>query len=203
MNLKESYRYANFLDNLLNTAYTYLKSRGFMTTTTEKHFRSKANPDAKDETLVVDKPFDVDFNPNQVIDFVVKVIEEKECLMNAIAIAKHSAEINIDNTISMNKKKQGFVTVLNNLATIKSSEKKGAASDYKFNQEGNQVSYKYETLVATTIDFDRNDVRNLAKKFMAETDANSAKLDSIEINTEVPFNCEWDINNTFEELVLA
>lgn len=203
MNLKESYRYANFLDALLSTAYTYLKSRGFMTTTTEEHFRSKANPDAKDETLVVDKPFDVEFTPNRVIDFAVKVIEEKECLMNAIAVAKSSTEINIDNAISMNKKKQGFVSVLNNLATIKANEKKGSASDYKFNAEGNQVMYRYETNVKTVIDFNRTDVRNLAKKFMTETDLISAKLDSIEINTEVPFECKWDVNNTFEELVMA
>lgn len=203
MNLKESYRYANFLDTLLSTAYTYLKNRGFMTTTHEEHLRSKANPEAKDETLVVDKPFDVEFTPNKIIDFAVKVIEEKECLMNSIAVAKAGAEINIDNAISMNKKKQGFVSVLNNLAAIKPSEKKGSASDYKFNAEGNQVMYRYETIVKTEIDFDRNDVRKLAKKYMSETDAISAKLDSIEINTEVPFKCKWDINNTFEELVLA
>ena len=43
MNLKESYRYANYLDSLLNTAYTYLRNKGFVTTTTENHLRSKAN----------------------------------------------------------------------------------------------------------------------------------------------------------------
>ena len=32
MNLKESYRYANYLDGLLSTAYTYLRNKGFVTT---------------------------------------------------------------------------------------------------------------------------------------------------------------------------
>ena len=113
MNLKESYRYANYLDSLLNTAYTYLRNKGFVTTTIENHLRSKANADAQDEKIEVQKPFDVDFTPNQVIDFVVDVLAEKEMLVDAIANAKACAEINIDNAIAMNKKKQGFVNILN------------------------------------------------------------------------------------------
>ena len=75
MNLKESYRYANFLENLLSTAQSYLIRDDFVTTTKEDHLRSKANKDAEDELgVIVDKQTDVDFTPNQVIDFIVKVI---------------------------------------------------------------------------------------------------------------------------------
>ena len=80
MNLKESYRYANYLDGLLSTAYTYLRNKGFVTTTVEEHLRKQSNPDVENETIEVQKPFDVEFKPNDVIDFVVKVIEEKEKL---------------------------------------------------------------------------------------------------------------------------
>lgn len=80
MNLKESYRYANYLDRLLMTADTYLRNKGFVTTTEQNHLRSKANPDAQDEKIAVQKPYDVDFKPNDIIDFVVKVINEKEKL---------------------------------------------------------------------------------------------------------------------------
>ena len=85
MNLKESYRYANYLDSLLRRAYTYLGNTGFVTTTVEEHLRSKSNPDVDDETIEVQKPYDVEFTPNQVIDFVVKVLDEKEKLSDAIA----------------------------------------------------------------------------------------------------------------------
>ena len=80
MNLKESYRYANYLDDLLSTAYTYLRNKGFVTTTVEEHLRKQSNPDVENETIEVQKPFDVEFTPNKVIDFVVKVINEKEKL---------------------------------------------------------------------------------------------------------------------------
>lgn len=201
MTLKESYRYANYLDNLLNTAYAYLKNKGFVTTTTQTHLRSKVNSEASDEIVNVQKPYDVDFKPMDVVNFAVKVLDEKEKLVNAIAVAKATAELNIDNAVSMNKKKQAFVSVLNTMANIKASESIVSGSGYKFNQEGNQVKYLYDVKQTTTIDYDRNNIRNLAKKYLKETDAVSSKLDAIEINTVLDFDPKFDVNETFEELV--
>ena len=101
MNLKESYRYANFLDNLLDTAYSYLRNKGFITSTKQNHLRSKVNNEVIDEITDVKKPYDVEFTPNNVIDFAVKVLSEKEKLSTAIACAKATTEINIDNAIAM------------------------------------------------------------------------------------------------------
>lgn len=106
MNLKESYRYANFLEGLLNVAENYLYKDDFVTTTKEDRLRSKVNKEAEDELgVVIAKQIDVDFTPNQVIDFIVKVIDEKEKLFTAIADAKATTEINIDNAVSLNKRK--------------------------------------------------------------------------------------------------
>lgn len=201
MNLKESYRYANFLEDLLTTAYSYLNNKGFVTTTSQEHLRSKANPDATDENLEVQKPYDVNFTANNVIDFVVEVLNEKERLVNAIAIAKLDTEINIDNSITMNKKKQHFADVLTRMANIKPSEKTTQAAGRMFNNEKNQVIYYYDVVEKTSIDFNRNDVRNLVKKYLKETDEVSAKLDAIEINTVVNFEPKYDINEEFEFLV--
>lgn len=201
MNLKESYRYANYLDGLLSTAYTYLRNKGFVTTTVEEHLRKQSNPDVENEIIEVQKPFDVEFSPNDVIDFVVKVIEEKEKLSESIAKAKSTTDVNIDNAIAMNKKKQGFVSVLNGIADIKPSETKTTAKGYKFDINCEQKPYVYDVKRKTSIDFDRTDVRNLIKKYLKETDEISAKLDLIEIITQVDFIPKWNINEKFEELV--
>lgn len=203
MNLKESYRYANYLDRLLNTAYTYLRNKGFITTATQNHLRSKANSEAEDETIEVQKPYDVEFTPMNVVDFAVKVLVEKEKLTEAIAIAKNSTEINIDNAVSMNKKKQGFVSVLNSMANIKASETQSTGKAYKFDANGEQKPYVYDVISTTQIDFDRNDIRNLVKKYLKETDDISAKLDTIEINTMLDFIPTYDVNDTFEDLVCS
>lgn len=203
MNLKESYRYANYLDGLTNTAYSYLKKDDFVTTTTQKHMKSKANSEVRDEDITIQKPFDVDFTPNDVIDFIVKLIAEKESLTNAIALAKCNTEINIDNAVSMNKRKQTFIYTLKNLANIKASERQTQGSDYKFNTDGNQTKYFYPVTETVAIDYNRNDVKGLIKKYSKECDEISAKLDAIEINTVVEFDPAFDVNETFEDAIVA
>ncbi len=202
MNLKESYRYANYLDSLLNRAYMYLGNKGFVTTTKQNHLRSKANKEAEDEIMNVQKPFDVDFTPNNIIDFVVKVLTEKEALSNAIAAAKASTEINIDNAVAMNKKKQGFVYILNGIVNLKPTEKTVTGRAYKFDINNEQKPYVYDITETTTIDFDRNDVKALIRKYNKECDEISSKLDAIEINTEVAFVPRWDVNDVFEDIVM-
>lgn len=203
MNLKESYRYANYLDRLLITADTYLRNKGFVTTTEQNHLRSKANPDAQDEKIEVQKPYDVDFTPNNIIDFVIKVINEKENLFSAIADAKVSAEINIDNAIAMNKKKQSFVNTLNTIVSIKPSETQSIGKDYKFDINNEQKPYSYQIISKTSIDFDRNSVKGLIKKYNKECDEISSKLDEIEITTSVDFTPLFDVNDSFEDLVMG
>ncbi len=200
--MKESYRYANYLDSLLNRAYMYLGNKGFVTTTKQNHLRSKANKEAEDEIMNVQKPFDVDFTPNNIIDFVVKVLTEKEALSNAIAAAKASTEINIDNAVAMNKKKQGFVYILNGIVNLKPTEKTVAGRAYKFDINNEQKPYVYDITETTTIDFDRNDVKALIRKYNKECDEISSKLDAIEINTEVAFVPRWDVNDVFEDIVM-
>ena len=146
MNLKESYRYANYLDFLLDS--------------------------------------------------------EKESLVDAIATAKASAEINKDNAISMNKKKQMFANVLKDMSNIKPSNSTVLGSGYTFNVDGNQVKYVYDVEKITRIDFNRDNVRKLIKKYLKEADEISAKLDAIEINTIVDFSPKWDVNDEFEDIVV-
>lgn len=201
MNLKESYRYANYLDSLLDSAYTYLSSMEFITTSTQRHLRQKANSEAENETLTLPKPYDVDFTPMNLIDFIVKVLAEKELLAEAIAAAKASAEINIDNAISMNKKKQAFIRLLTNMSGIKPNTKTIQGYGYKFNAEGNQTKYYYDIEETMTIDYDRGDIKALAKKYSRSCDEISAKLDAVEINTTVDFTPKWDVNDTFEDAV--
>lgn len=203
MNLKESYRYANYLDRLLMTADTYLRNKGFVTTTEQNHLRSKANPDAQDEKIAVQKPYDVDFKPNDIIDFVVKVINEKGKLFSSIADAKARTEINIDNAVAMNKKKQSFVNTLNSIVSIKPSETQSMGKDYKFDINNEQKPYSYQIISKTSIDFDRNSVKGLIKKYNKECDEISSKLDEIEITTQVNFTPLFDVNDSFEDLVVG
>lgn len=199
MNLKEAYRYSNFLDTLFTNAQFYMSS-DFFTRKEQRHLRSRADKEAADETvLTVD--FSVDFSPMDVIDFSVKIIAEKERLMNAISAAKAKAEINIDNAIAMNKIKQQLAKNFDALSRIKGSTKTSQGVGFRFNVNNEQVRYLYDIEEVTTINFDRCNVRNLSKKYLKETDEISARLDTIQINTTVDFVPQWDVNDHFEDLI--
>ena len=134
---------------------------------------------------------------------MVKVINEKEKLFLSIAGAKARTEINIDNAVAMNKKKQSFVNTLNSIVSIKPSETQSMGKDYKFDINNEQKPYSYQIISKTSIDFDRNSVKGLIKKYNKECDEISSKLDEIEITTQVNFTPLFDVNDSFEDLVVG
>lgn len=202
MILKEAYRYQKCLSTMIGQAEALLLNNSFVTSTIQEHNRKKANSDADDETVKVDKPI-TDFNAMNVINFIADAIKEKQKISDAIVASKRNTEIDIDSSISLNKIKQEYIGYLRRLAAMDSSERKTYGTDYKFDVDGKQTSYRYEVIETTTIDFDRNDVRGLAKKLQKECDNISSKLDLIELTTDVEFTPKWDVSDTLEEIITS
>ena len=202
MILKEAFRYQNYLSLLFNQATGYLSREDFIMTTTQKHNRTKVNPDAQDENIVVPKVLTVDYNPNDLIDFVVKLIDEKQKLSDTIAKAKRSLDIDIDAAMSMNKTKQDFISVLRRMASIKSSESDKEGTSYKFNNDGDQVSYRYPVKEVKTIDYNRNAVKGMISKYKKETDEISTERDRIDIMTDVDYTPLWEVDTPLEDILV-
>ena len=202
MILKEAFRYQNYLTSLFVQATGYLSREDFITTTIQKHNRTKVNPDAQDEDIVVPKVFTVDYKPNDLINFVVKLIDEKQKLSNAIAEAKKSLDIDVDAAMSMNKTKQDFISVLRKMVVIKPSESDKEGTSYKFNNDGDQVSYRYPVKEVKTIDYDRNAVKGLISKYKKETDEISTERDRIDIMTEVDYIPVWEVDTPLEDILV-
>ena len=201
MILKEAFRYQNYLSLLLSQAMNYLSCESYITTTIQSHNRTKVNPDAQDEKITIQKPYNVIFKPNDLIDFVVKVIEEKEKLSNAIAVSKRTLEFDIDAAMSINKMKQEFIQTLRMMAVIKSTELEKEGTSYKFNNDGDQVSYRYPVKEVKTIDYDRNTVKSLISKFKKETDKISTERDRIDIMIEVNYDPIWEVDTPLEDIL--
>lgn len=199
MILKEAFRYQNYLSRLIDEAIDYLTTTSNVTITKQEHLKSKSNSDAEDEVIIVDKYSDIEYEPNQVIDFLLDVLNEKEKLSDAINRAKLNTEINIDSSIAINKEKQRITSIFDKLSKIKSGERLRSGSDYKFNAEGNQVSYYYEVKETTTIDFDRNKVKGIVKRLRRESDNTSNELDIIQVTLEVDYSPTYAIDDDFED----
>ena len=202
MILKEAFRYQNYLSLLFDQATGYLSREDFITTTIQKHNRTKVNPDAQDENIVVPKVFTVDYKPNDLIDFVVKLIDEKQKLSNAITAAKRTLDMDIDADMCMNKSKQNFISTLRRMAVIKSTESEKEGTSYKFNNDGDQVSYRYPVKEVKTIDYNRNTVKSLISKYKKETDKISTERDRIDIMTEVNYKPIWEVDTPLEDILI-
>ena len=201
MILKEAFRYQNYLTSLFVQATSYLSREDFITTTTQNHNRSMVNPDAQDKKISVPKVFNVGYKPNDLIDFVVKLIDEKQKLSNAITEAKKSLDMDIDAAMSMNKTKQDFISVLRRMASIKSTESEKEGTSYKFNNDGDQVSYRYPVKEVKAIDYNRNTVKGLISKYKKETDQISTTRDRIDIMTEVNYDPIWEVDTPLEDIL--
>lgn len=201
MILKEAFRYQNYLSSLFTETVGYLSREDFITTTTQKHNRKKSNPDADEEEVVVQKPYNVEFKPNDLIDFAVRLIDEKQKLSDAITEAKKTTSFDVDAAMSMNKTKQSFIHVLRRMASIKPIESEKEGVSYKFNNDGDQVPYRYPIKEVKTIDYDREDVKNLIDKYKKETDNISTERDRIDIMTEVDYKPVWEVDTPLEDII--
>lgn len=201
---QEAYRYQKFLSQMIQSAEYYLYKKDFVTTVEQYHERKKSNPDAENEIVQKENltKSSVDFTPNDLLVAIPKLLEEKENLAIAINIAKQTVEFDIDAMLAMNKLKQEFIRVLNDMNSKKSCEKTITGKGYKFNVNNEQVPYIYDIVEKTTIDFDRNTVKALIKKYSKETDHVSTILDRIVLTTQVDFDPKYDINDTLEELLV-
>ena len=192
MNLKEAFQAQNKIEKLFDFVSGYLDDEKNLTSVTEKHFRSKAaegQPDEKIDIVVENK-----FDPNKIIEFYLRLIDEREKLARAIYKAKKSMKFDLDSAVDVNKKRHLACETLRALRQFQSSSllQKNAGVGYVFNKEGNQTTYRYDIERVKTIDFDRNRVRKLIKKLQATADKISNEIDAALIETKVDYKLPFD-----------
>lgn len=201
MVLKEAFREQNFLDSLISQASYFISRTENVVTKKQEHMRKASNPDALDETIEVPKSVDVKYTPNDVVSFIMNVIDEKDKLTKAISVAKAQSETDIDSSISMNKTKQSIAKTLKAMSDIKASEKIETARGRKFNINGEEVGYSYDMKSITTIDFDRNMVKSLAKKLNKESDDISTQIDKLNVGLEVDYTPVYEIGDSLDDCI--
>lgn len=197
MNLKESFRYQNFLDTTMNYARASITNPQHVLKFTKTHMRSKANPDAQDlvENVEVEK-----FYPNDdVIKFMLHLSEEKHKLTCSIGRAKAMLGFDLDAAIESNKYNQTIAKSINLMLAHKASKRTEMGSDYKFNVEGNQMVYRYEIEVQVDEAFDRAAAKATVKEMITACDKRSAEIDAALINTVVDYEPPYDVNDSFED----
>lgn len=199
MNLKESFRYQNFLDHLQDQAVYSLMETSHCVKETLFHHMNDANPDAENKEEVVEVQ---EFPENdKVIRFMLKLIEEKEKLTNAIGKAKQTLQFDVESAIATNKYRQNLNKAIKLMLSVKTDKTIRRGSAYKFNADGNQIQYYYDIEVIKEDRYDRENAKKIMRSVISDADKISSEIDLVMINTVIDYEAPWDVNESFDEII--
>lgn len=199
MNLKEAFRFQNKLQALMNEAQAILDDSRNICRTEITHLRKKVMAEAENETTVDVAPSEYADRIDKVVEFMLHLLVEQENLAKSIHDAKAALEIDMDAEVSLNGRRQRIAATLRRMADIRSSEQTLANGGvgYRFNTDGNQVSYRCDVKKVTTINYNRNAVRAQVAALNKKSDDISAKLDACMVNSKVDYEAPFDVNDSF------
>jgi len=203
MNLKEAFRYQNKLQRLMTEAEGILRQDRNVVRVENTALLRKVNPDAENETTLETPETEYSEQITDIAMFLMYLLQERETLSSAIRAAKQSMEMDFDGEVSLNAHRQEVAAIFRHMAEIRCSEVvyPGVGVGYKFNAEGNQVSYRCDLKKVTTINFDRSKVRSYAAALSKRADQTSAELDKCMVITEVAYDAPFDVNDSFAEIL--
>ena len=201
MNLKEAFRYQNRLQAFMDEAQHILSRDANITKVENTYLRRKVMPEAEDETVMIAPETEYYERITDVARFLVYLLGQKEALYAAIRKAKNALEIDMDSEISLNVSRQSVAQTFKRMNDLRSSEQtvSNGSTGYRFNAEGNQVTYRCDVRKVTTINFDRNVIRAELTRLHRKADETSGKLDVCTVTSQVDYEPPFDVNDSFAE----
>ena len=201
MNLKEAFRYQNKLQSLLEEAQNILDCDSNVTKVANTYLRHKVMAEAEDET-VMDVPQTEYYEQiTDIARFMLYLLEEKSRLFAAIRKAKDALDMDMDSEVSLNAARQSVARTFKRMNDLRSSEQmlSGGGTGYRFNAEGNQISYCCDVKRVTTINYDRKVIRSALTKLNQQADETSNRIDLCLVTSKVDYAPPFDVNASFAE----
>lgn len=202
MNLKEAFRFQNKVQKLMDEGQSILSREKNVTKVETTYFRKKVMQEAEDETVVEVPETEYADHITEMVGFMMYLLEQREKLSKAIRKAKSDLDIDMDSEVSLNIKRQELSRLISRMCDIRGSEVVIPNGDtgYRFNAEGNQVSYRCDVKKVTTINYDRNKVRSHVAALNRKSDAISVELDRSMVNSVVDYDAPFDVNDSFADV---
>ena len=201
MNLKEAFRYQNKLQALMDEAQGILSCDANVTKVENTYLRHKVMAEAQDETVLIAPETEYYEQITGVAQFLLYLLEEKGKLFAAIRKAKDALDVDMDSEVSLNATRQGLARIFKRMNDLRNSEQtiSNGGTGYRFNAEGNQISYRCDVRRVTTINYDRNVIRRELGRLNKLADEASTKLDLCLVTSTVEYEPPFDVNASFAE----
>lgn len=202
MNLKDAYRFQNRLNSHTDEIIAIISDNTNVTKVKSTLYKSRVMPEAKDEEVDRLPTTEYADRITSLCDLAVFLMDEREKLAGAIRNAKLALEIDIDSEVGLNGKRRELADVLRSMNSLRGSERlvKNGGTAYRFNADGEQVSYFCDMKEVTTINFDRNVTRRYENALNRKSDEISAEIDKCLVMTEVDYQPPFDVNDSFSEV---
>lgn len=201
MNLKEAFRYQNKLQSFLDDAQSILDCDSNVTQVENTYLRHKVMAEAEDETVLAVPETEYYEQITDIARFLLYLLDEKGKLFAAIRKAKSELDIDMDSAVSLNATRQSIARTFKRMNDLRSSEQtiSNGGTGYRFNAEGNQISYRCDVRRVTTINYDRKVIRAALGKLNQQADETSARIDLCLVTSKVDYAPPFDVNASFAE----
>ena len=204
MNLKEAFRFQNKLQSLMEEGKCVLSRDQNITKVKNTYLRKKVMAEAEDETTMDQPTTEYSEKITELAGFLMHLLDEREKLSIAIHKAKAGLDLTAgyDGEIGLNSMRQDLASLFRRMSSVRNSEAviPNGGTGYRFNNEGNQVSYRCDVKRVVTINFDRNKIRKMCGDLSKKADDTSCDLDAALINTSVDYTAPFDVNDTFADV---
>ena len=201
MNLKEAFRYQNKLQSFLDEAQGILDRDSNVTRVENTYLRHKVMAEAEDETVLAVPETEYYEQITDIARFLLFLLDEKDKLFAAIRKAKSELDIDMDSAVSLNATRQSIARTFKRMNDLRNSEQTitGGGTGYRFNAEGNQISYRCDVRRVTTINYDRKVICAALGKLNQQADETSARIDLCLVTSKVDYAPPFDVNASFAE----
>ena len=137
----------------------------------------------------------------ELISVYDDLLEEKSRLFAAIRKAKDALDMDMDSEVSLNAARQSIARTFKRMNDLRSSEQllSGGGTGYRFNAEGNQISYCCDVKRVTTINYDRKVIHSALSRLNRQADETSNRLDLCLVTSKVDYTVPFDVNASFAE----
>ncbi len=200
MNLKDAFRFQNRLQSFIDEALSILDREQNVTKVKNTYLRSKVMREAEDETVLVAPETEYYDNITELCCFTVRLLEEKEKLSAAIRKAKKTLPVDLDSETNLNNIRYRAADTFRTMNDLRSAEQTivGGGTGYRFNAEGNQISYRCDVRRVTTINFNRSVVNKAMEQLNKKTREISNAIDLQLVTSKVDYTEPFDVNATFK-----
>lgn len=201
MNLKEAFRCQNKLVALMDEAQAILEQEENVTRVENTYLRRKVMAEAANETILVAPETDYYESITDVARFLLFLLNQKEILFAAIRKAKEALPLDLDSEVSLNTTRRNLARTFRRMNTLRSGEQiiANGGTGYRFNAEGNQITYRCDVKRVTTINFDRKVIRSALDGLNRTADDVSTRLDLAMVTSQVDYELPFDVNDGFAE----